>query len=379
MARKHGIDRGICQRKGRTGWWVRLMHEGRERWHKCDTKSQARALYGRLKADQREGRYFEKPHAVPFREIAREYLRTVEARRRKKGDDQSRMNRWLAAFGGQDAGTITIRQIEKVLTDLGTDGKQPATLVRHLTVLKAVFNRAKRLGLVKDNPAGLVKAPQVNNVLVRYLLPDQERALLSHLPEQYGPIVLTALHTGLRQGELIRLVWADVDWNMGVLTIHETKAGERRRVPMNSTVVGLLSRLKARGHAHPIERIFPFDARYLRRTFDEAVKAAGLTPFRFHDLRHTFASRLAMQGANDRTLMVLGGWKSPAMLSRYAHLSPTHLWKAVEGLTQAGTVTKTVTEETTTDDDTQKLLKDLVSRLGLEPRALALKGRCSTD
>ncbi len=379
MARKDGKDRGILQRKGRAGWWVRSVPNGRERWHKCDTKSQAKALYGRIKAEQREGRYFEKPQAVPFREIAREYLGMVEARRRKKGDDQARMNRWLAAFGDQDARTITIRQIENVLTDLGHDGLRPATLVRHLTVLKAVFNRAKRLGLVKNNPACLVKAPHVNNVLVRYLLPDQERTLLSHLPEQYGPIVLTAVNTGLRQGELLRLAWADVDWNRGVLTIHETKAGERRRVPMNSTVVSLLSGLHAGAHAPLTERIFPFEARYLRRIFDDAVTAAGLTPFRFHDLRHTFASRLAMQGANDRTLMALGGWKSPTMLSRYAHLSPTHLWKAVEGLTHIGTVTKTVTEEMGTEEEVQKLLKNVVSRLGVEPRTLALKGRCSTS
>jgi integrase len=72
----------------------------------------------------------------------------------------------------------------------------------------------------------------------------------------------------------------------------------------------------------------------MRRVFERAVKKAGLQPFRFHDLRHTFASRLAMQGENDRTIMALGGWKSPAMLSRYAHLSPAHLWKAVERLVQ---------------------------------------------
>mgnify|MGYP001569278893 CR=1 FL=1 len=234
--------------------------------------------------------------------MALEYLKTVEARRRKKGDDQSRMNRWLCAFGNQDASTITIRQIEKVLTDLQDKGMKPATLVRHLTVLRAAFNRAKRLGLVKENPACQVKTPKVNNVLVRYLIPDQESSLLSHLHEKYRPIILTALNTGLRQGELLRLTWADIDWNMGVLTIHETKAGERRRTPMNSTVVGLLSSLKAGSQADSTERVFPFDARYLRRTFDEAVKAAGLAPFRFHDLRHTFTSRLAMQGANDRTL-----------------------------------------------------------------------------
>jgi len=379
MARKGGIDRGITQRNGRAGWWVRLYANGRQQWFKCDTKSQAKALYGRLKAEQREGKYFEKPHAVPFRKMALEYLQTVDARRRRKGDDQSRMNRWLSAFGDQDASTITLRQIEKVLTDLQSKGMQPATLVRHLTVLKAAFNRSKRLGMVKENPACLVKPPKVNNVLVRYLTPDQEATLLSYLPEKYRPVVITALNTGLRQGELLRLTWADIDWNVGVLTIHETKAGERRRVPMNSTVVGLFSNLKTTSLTNLSEQIFPFGARYVRRTFEGAVKAAGLAPFRFHDLRHTFASRLAMQGANDRTLMALGGWKSPTMLSRYAHLSPTHLWKAVEGLTQVRTVTKTVTEETATDEETQKLLKEMVSRLGLEPRALALKGRCSTD
>ena len=81
--------------------------------------------------------------------------------------------------------------------------------------------------------------------------------------------------------------------------------------------------------------------------------------------------QLAMQGANDRTLMALGGWKSPPMLSRYAHLSPTHLWQAVEGLTQMGTVTKTVTKESIQEGQTGRLLEEVVSRLGLERRALA--------
>ena len=92
------------------------------------------------------------------------------------------------------------------------------------------------------------------------------------------------------------------------------------------------------------ERLFPFDARNMRRAFDVAVKKAGLAPFRFHDLRHTFASRLAMQGENDRTIMTLGGWKSPAMLNRYAHLAPAHLWNAVERLTQDGTGSRTGSE-----------------------------------
>src|SRR5687768_12363333 len=110
MARRNGRDRGITQRKGRKGWWVRVYMDGRQRWYRCDTKSQAKALYGRLKAEQREGKYFERARAVPFRDLAEEYLHLTDSRRQRKGDDRARMNRWVTAFGDQDAATITPRQ-----------------------------------------------------------------------------------------------------------------------------------------------------------------------------------------------------------------------------------------------------------------------------
>ena len=92
------------------------------------------------------------------------------------------------------------------------------------------------------------------------------------------------------------------------------------------------------------------DGRNLRRDFKQAIVKAGLTPFRFHDLRHSFASRLAMQGTNDRTLQTLMGHKSQRMILRYAHLGPTHLLNALEGLVKdsppkIGTDTKTDTRE----------------------------------
>jgi len=371
MARKGG-DRGILQRKGRPGWWVRVYQQGRQRWFRCDTKSQAKALYGRLKAEAREERYFEKPKLVPFRELALEYMNSVDARRRGRvGDDKARIARWIGAFGSQDATTITPRQIERVITDLQAEGKRPATIVRYVTCLKAIFNRGRRLGVLKDNPTHRVELPTVNNMLVRYLTPDQQAVLIKALPRRFRPMVTVAINSGLRQGELFKLTWADVDWHVCVLTVNETKAGDRRRVPMNSVVQSMLTNLKANAMPNPTDRIFPHDARYMRRVFDQAVKASGLAPFRFHDLRHTFASRLAMQGANDRTIMALGGWKSPAMLSRYAHLSPTHLWQAVEGIAQSETVTKTVTAE-------GESVESLEREKGFEPSTLALARRCST-
>jgi len=344
MARKGGIDRGVVFKGG--VWWTRLYLQGRERWYRCDNKTQAKALYGRLKAEQREGKLFDKQKSVPFTELANEYQAIVDAHRRRPGDDHARLSRWRTAFGEQDASTITPRQIERVLVDLQGDSRQPATVLRYLTVLKAVLNRGRRLGLLRENPATLVQTPKPNNVLVRYLTDEQEARLLAALPVRFQSIVSAAIHTGLRQGELLRLTWADVDWTVGVLTIHETKSGERRRVPMNSVVQTLLTEMRATQAPAATDRVFPHDHRYLRRAFAKAVTAAGLVPFRFHDLRHTFASRLAMQGANDRTLMALGGWKSPRMLDRYAHLSPAHLWQAIEGLAQARIGSKTGSDKT---------------------------------
>ena len=351
MARLGGKDRGVLELPPQSGkWFVRMWLNGRERRFRCSSKSEAKALYGRLKSEQLSGRYFEKPKTILFRDVANDYITRIDARRKRKGDDKSRIDRWIAELGGLDISKIGPRHIEKVLTALTEEGYQPGTVLRFFGVVKAALNDARRLGLLKENPASRVKPPKVNNVLIRYLTPEQETALFEHLPEKYQPIVIMALHSGCRQGELLRLKWSDVDWNAGILTIRETKTGGSRRLPMNSTVQALLSNMLKSSDVGPQDRIFPLDARYLRRAFEKAVDSAKLTPFRFHDLRHTFASRLAMQGANDRTLMALGGWKSPAMLSRYAHLSPTHLWSAVEGLTTfagqipGGTVTKTVTE-----------------------------------
>ena len=140
---------------------------------------------------------------------------------------------------------------------------------------------------------------------------------------------------------MLRLTWADVDWFSGTIKIQETKTDDRRHAPMNSLVQRTLLNLKEATKPKPSEHVFPFYPRYLSRAFKRAVSRAKPAPFRFHDLRHCFASRLAQLGANDRTLMEAGGWASPAMLKRYVHLSPSSVWQAVEGLTQFGTGGKT--------------------------------------
>ena len=376
MARKNGKDRGTLELPPGSGrWFARFYENGRDRRIRCSSKSQAKALYGRLKSEQLSGRFFEKPKTIFFGDLAKDYIAKIDARRKRKGDDKSRINRWIAELGDLNIDKIGPRHIEKVLSKLANEGYQPGTVLRFFGVVKAALNDARRLGLLKENPASRVKPPKVNNILIRYLTPDQETTLLDRLPEKYRPVVVAAVNTGCRQGELLRMKWPDVDWNAGILTIRETKTGDSRRIPMNSTVQCLLSNTQKSSNFSPQDRIFPLDARYLRRAFDKAVNASGLAPFRFHDLRHTFASRLAMQGANDRTLMALGGWKSPAMLSRYAHLSPTHLWKAVEGLTafQGQNLDRTVTETVTGRNEKEQEAVQTIDLYG-EPRATRTLG-----
>ena len=126
--------------------------------------------------------------------------------------------------------------------------------------MKAALNDARRLGMLKENPASRVKPPKVNNVLTRYLTTDQEEKLRAQLPNKYQPIVIAALNSGCRQGELLRLKWSDVDWNTGILTIQETKTGDSCRIPMNSTVQGLLSDMRKSSEVAPQDQIFPLDA-----------------------------------------------------------------------------------------------------------------------
>lgn len=364
MARIGGKDRGIVEKPAGSGhWWCRLFSNGKEIWKRCDTKSQAKALYGKLKAQQREHRLFPKEKKRPpllFKTVAAEYQVRVDADRRRPGDDRARVRYWVDRFGKLDVEAITPSQVEQAIFDLRApltentgrlvkgSRRSHETIRRYHAVLHAILEKARKR--LKDekvnmmNPASDVEMKRADHTLVRYLTPEQERALLTALPTRYHPLVLTAINTGMRKGELLRLQWSDIDWFAGTIKIRETKTDDPRHAPMNSIVQQALVELKESTKPKPADAVFPFYERYLGRAFRRAVIKAELAPFRFHDLRHCFASRLAQLGANDRTLMQAGGWASPAMLRRYAHLSPSNVWQAVEGLTKFATGSKTGSE-----------------------------------
>ncbi len=140
----------------------------------------------------------------------------------------------------------------------------------------------------------------------------------------------------MRKGELLGLTWELVDMTYGFIRLKQTKNGKARALPFNETLWSLFTGLRTR---QDVAWVFHDSEgrRYadIRHAFDRACKAAGMTDFHFHDLRHTFASWLIMRGVPLATVSNLLGHTSPTMTLRYAHLSPKHLTSAVRVLDPA--------------------------------------------
>lgn len=248
-------------------------------------------------------------------------------------------------MGDRSLDTITTAEIERFLHGL-MDGRTPATVNRYRDQLSGMFKRALRLGLVPANPVTGIPKLRESSGRVVYLMPEDETALRDALPPILRPMMTVAVNTGLRWSEQARLQWRHVDVLTGLLTVPLSKNGQDRRVPMNAAVRSVLMDVAASRQrpADPTEPVFSVSYRQAVRLFGKAVERAhgalrdaGKDPdrldgFTWHGLRHTFASRLVMNGVDLLTVKELGGWRTLAMVQRYAHLAPDHLLAAVEGL-----------------------------------------------
>ncbi len=222
---------------------------------------------------------------------------------------------------------------------------------RHRSLLSLTYRLAIRNGKVCESPVRLVARRRENNVRTRFLDADEEKKVRSVIQSDYPerePEFDLALHTGMRRNEQWQLRWRDVNLRAGIITIPQTKNSTRRHVPINSAAEKALKTL-AQSHSGSEYVCSGSEDRRGRdweRWFEECVRKAGVPDFRWHDLRHTFASRLAMAGVSLRTLAELLGHKTLAMVMRYAHLAPAHLREAVERIADTHTSTTTDTKPT---------------------------------
>ena len=180
----------------------------------------------------------------------------------------------------------------------------------------------------------IVKQQKENNKRTRFLEIEECQILIDCAEPHLKPILITALNTGMRKTEILTLTWENVDLNNGFILLNNTKNDERRDIPINETLRQMLINLPRR---LDVPYLF-FDAvsgkHYIdvKTSFNTACRRAKIRDFRFHDLRHTFASHLVMAGVDIMTVKELLGHKTLAMTLRYAHLAPSHKTKALERL-----------------------------------------------
>ena len=168
---------------------------------------------------------------------------------------------------------------------------------------------------------------------LRYLRPEEVESLLKVCPDHLRPIVLTALNTGMRKSEILRLRWSEVDLENRKITVTQAKNNETRVIPINQTLyqeLSILPRNPKSDYVFTSGRGCPFGD--IKKSFSSALKRAGIEDFRFHDLRHTFGSHLVMQGVDLRTVQQVMGHKEIKMTMRYSHLTPEYVHEAMERL-----------------------------------------------
>lgn len=338
----------------------------------------AQALLGHdLNADKRAAKAqeeAEKRRHTFMTFIDNEYVLWVKSQRKSAADTLQRLRtHFYPEFGDSPLEDITVWQVEKWKAKRARDGIKIATTNRLIAALKAALSKAVEWNLISDHPLSKlkVKGGADGNKVVRYLTPEEEtllRAALDKREEQLRqgresgnrwrrergyeemsnlsemayanhlkPMVLISLNTGIRQGELFSLTWKDIDLNRKTLTIHgdNAKSGKTRHIPLNREALAVLQQWKAQ-HFGEDSLIFPSRTGgkidNVQKSWSTVLEMAGITGFRWHDLRHSFASKLVMSGADLNTVRELMGHADIKMTLRYAHLAPEHKAVAVEKL-----------------------------------------------
>jgi integrase len=343
---------GVFQKSG--NWFIDYrLPNGKRRQEKIGTsKKLAETVLQKRKVAIAEGKFLDlvKNEKITFEAFAKEYL-ALHSRPHKKTwvTDEYHFKDLERFFGGKYLFAITAQDIEHFKAErlkerigkerIGKEKKgeekfvSTSTVNRQLATLRNMFNKAVSWGKLEVNPMKDVRSLKEPKGRLRFLEQEEIVKLLSNCNKKLKPIVVLALFTGMRRGEILGLKWPDIDFKRNIITLLDTKNGEKREVPMNGHVKTALIHIKRNPYT---QNVFCDNngAVYqdIRKSFSTALRKSGINDFRFHDLRHTFASQLVMTGANLNTVRELMGHKDITMTLRYSHLAPSYKQEAVDNL-----------------------------------------------
>lgn len=298
----------------------------------------------------KEGRHFKtsesKKHTMA--DLIDRYIKDVLPAKKNAYNQAIQFGWWREQIGSYALADITPSLIaecrDKLAAGITVRGTQrnPATVVRYMAALSAAFTEAvKEWGWLDDSPMRKVSKPKESRGRVRFLSDDERPRLLQACKESSNPflypVTVLAISTGMRSGEIMGLTWDVIDLSKGRLILHETKNGERRAVAITGHALDLLTEMnKVRridtALLFPAKGTAPKQPMDLRTPWEAVLKKADIQDFKFHDLRHSAASYLAMNGASLAEIAEVLGHKTLQMVKRYAHLSEGHTARVVASM-----------------------------------------------
>lgn len=334
-------------KEGQTKFYVQIRLKGHlPQTANFDRLADAKKWIQETESAIRNNRYFKTSESRKhtFGELVDRYISSILPEKKTAVGQEAQLLWWKEQFGEKVLADITPALIseykDKLLRKRTKRNKKrsPATVNRYLAIISHAFTIAcKEWGWISENPLRMVTKPKEPRGRVRYLSDQERESLLKVCNESKNPylyiIVILALSTGMRFGEIMQLSWSNVDFQRKRIILEETKNGERRQVPLVGKALELLEKLHSH-HKICSQLLFPSKYDYskpidIRSAWESAIKKANIENFRFHDLRHSCASYLAMNGSSIVEIAAVLGHKTLQMVKRYTHLSDTHLTDVV--------------------------------------------------
>lgn len=339
-------------RRGKT-YWFTITHNGKRMQASTGTanKKLAERIHAKALSDVYEGKWFQnEARRRTFEELKERYMAEYAIPNKAPGTvekDRYSFKRLSEVFSGCSLAEITPQRIADYKRHRREAGASTSTLARELEVLRASLNLALReWEWIETSPFWKVKIDQPKGHRERWITREEEEALLDASPVWLRDIIIFALNTGMRQGEILSLRWPQADLKRGTVTLLVTKNRTKRTIPLNQAALGVLGAYsKVRhisGYVFTSSTGTKIDRSNLRREYVLARKKAGLEDVTFHDLRHTFATRISQAGVELLVISKLLGHKDLRMTLRYAHHNTESLRHGVDILDVSGAGSATI-------------------------------------
>jgi integrase len=324
-------------------WWMSFTHNGKQLRRSTETEDKKLAIriFDKLKGEIAEGKWFEKlpGEDYTFEDLMGKYMVEYSAVNKAASShvrDKSLAAHLIKFFGNDYLLDIKPAMVSDYKVQRRDECASPRTINYELTLMSHAFNIAIReWEWLDDNPIKKVKKERVNNTIERWLTLEEEKKLLCASPLWLQEIIVFAINTGFRRSEILDMKFSQVDFDRQTITISEQKNRCVDTLPLNKKAMVVLKK-RQKQRLPGCDLVFPSNNgtriinRNLFRAFNIATGRAKVNKFRFHDLRHTFATRLVRAGVGIYEVQRLGRWKNTSMVMRYAHHNSESLRSSIE-------------------------------------------------